>query len=199
MKNKRRTARLALVTLAAAIALLGAGVHAATAAPAATAKVTNTCWQDVVNDWLHHNGHIQGTYPIPCYAQAIQHLNGYSDIQGYSNVIEDIHRAMLAAIQQGKGGGPPSNGSSGPSSGPSSKGPTNPSSSTSNHDRSWVQSLADKLGPGNARSIPLPLLVLGGLALLLLLAAVGTWLAKRIQTRRMTAAPAPAPAPRNPR
>ena len=38
---------------------------------------------------------------------------------------------------------------------------------------SFFTSLGDRLGPGNAQSVPLPLLVLGGLALLLLLAAGG--------------------------
>ncbi|HET8893605.1 MAG TPA: hypothetical protein VFM96_05870 [Gaiellaceae bacterium] len=183
------------MTLAAATALLGAGVQSASASPAAIATSTNTCWQDVVNDWLHHNGQIKGTYAIPCYTQAIQHLNAYADVKGYSNVIDDIHRALLAAIHQDRSGGPPTN--SGPGPGPSNNGPTNPVDAK--QDRGWVQSLADRLGPGNARSIPLPLLVLGALALLLLLAAFGTWLARRIQTRRVTPAPAPAPLPRNPR
>ncbi|HVH51389.1 MAG TPA: hypothetical protein VM690_04540 [Gaiellaceae bacterium] len=183
------------MTLAAATALLAAGIQRASASPAAIAMSTNTCWQDVVNDWLHHNGQIKGTYAIPCYTQAIQHLNAYADVKGYSNVIDDIHRALLAAIHQDRSGGPPTGNSGPPSS--NNNGPTTPG--TAKQDRGWVQSLADRLGPGNARSIPLPLLVLGALALLLLLAAFGTWLAKRIQTRRVTPAPAPASLPRNPR
>lgn len=195
-REKRTWARMLAVTFAAATALLAAGVQRAGASPAATATSTNTCWQDVVNDWLHHNGQIKGTYAIPCYTQAIQHLNAYADVKGYSNVIDDIHRALLAAIHQDRSGGPPTN--SGPGAGPSNNG-TGTTPGTANHDRGWVQSIADSLGPGNARSIPLPLLVLGALALLLLLAAFGTWLARRIQTRRVTPAPAPSPLPRNPR
>ena len=194
--EKRTRARVLVVTLASATALLAAGVHGASAAPAVIATSTNTCWQDVVNDWLHHNGKIKNTYAIPCYTQAIQHLNAYADVKGYSNVIDDIHRALLAAIHQDRSGGPPS-GNSGPGS--SNNGPGNTNTGTANHDRGFVQGLADRLGPGNARSIPLPLLILGALALLLLLAAFGTWLARRIQTRRVTPAPAPAPWPRNPR
>lgn len=187
-----------LVTLAAATALLSAGVQRASASPLAITAATNTCWQDVVNDWLHHNGRIEGTYAIPCYTQAIQHLNAYADVKGYSNVIDDIHRALLAAIHQDRtGGGPPSGNSGPPSSNNNGPGTTPPGPAT--HDRGWIQSIADRIGPGNARSIPLPLLVLGALALLLLLAAFGTWLARRIQTRRVTPAPAPAPLPRNPR
>ena len=198
-REKRTWARMVLVTLAAATALLAAGAQRASASPAAITASTNTCWQDVVNDWLHHNGQIKGTYAIPCYTQAIQHLNAYADVKGYSNVIDDIHRALLAAIHQDRtGGGPPS---SNPGSGPSSNnnGPGNTNPGNAKPDRGWIQGIADSLGPGNARSIPLPLLVLGALALLLLLAAFGTWLARRIQTRRVTPAPAPAPPPRNPR
>ncbi len=196
-RNKRTTARLLAVALAASFALLGAGVHPASAGPAANTATTNTCWQDVVNDWIQHKGQIKYTYAIPCYTQAIQHLNGYADIQGYSNIIDDIHRALLAAIHEGRGGGPPTAPPSG-SSGGSGTG-TGTGNGTTSHDRSWVQSLADSLGPSNARSIPLPLLILGGLALILLLAAIATWLAKRIQNRRVTPAPAPAPHPRDPR
>jgi hypothetical protein len=188
-----------LVTLAAATALLAAGVHSASASPAAITASTNTCWQDVVNDWLHHNGQIKGTYAIPCYTQAIQHLNAYADVKGYSNVIDDIHRALLAAIHQDRTGGGPPSGNSGPGPSTNNNGPGNANPGNAKPDRGWVQSLADRIGPGNARSIPLPLLVLGVLALLLLLAAFGTWLARRIQTRRVTPAPAPSPLPRNPR
>ena len=47
-----------------------------------------------------------------------------------------------------------------------------------------LSKVADKLNPGSASSLPVPLLVLGGLALLLV-AAGGAGLAyKRFQTRR---------------
>jgi hypothetical protein len=186
-----------LVALAAASVLLAFGAGTASAAPAASSKATKNCWQQVVNDWIQHNGTIQHTYPIPCYTQAIQHLNGYADIQGYSNIIDDIHRALLAAMhQQRGGGGPPTSGGAGPKgTGGGTGTKTVAPKASSNH--SWVQSLADRLGPGNARSIPLPLLVLGVLALLLLLAAVATWFARRMQARRVTPAPAPAAGPRD--
>lgn len=186
----RITARLALAAIAATLAFLAAGVGPASAAPAATSLATNTCWLDVVNDWLDHNGVIHGTYPIPCYTQAIQHLDSYPDIKEYSTAADDIHRALLAALRQDRGGGP--------GNGLGDGGGTLPpgTSGGSKGGGGFVHDLAGKLGPGNARSIPLPLLVLGGLALLLLLAAVATWVAKRIQTRRMTPAPSPAPLPR---
>ena len=196
-RERARTSRLVLVALAFATAVLAVGAGKASAGPAVNSHATTKCWQSVVNDWIEHNGTIKNTYPLPCYSQAIQHLNAYADIQGYSNIIDDIHRALLAAMHQQQGG--PGSGPGGPA-GPSSSGPGGSSSTkpgahgTTGH--SWVQSIADRLGPGNARSIPLPLLVLGALALLLLLAAAATWFAKRIQARRVTPATAPARVPR---
>jgi hypothetical protein len=195
---------LRLILAAAAAALVA--VPAATAAPAATLKATNGCDLAVINDWLK-DGHVDGIYAIPCYTQAIQRLNSMPDVKGYSSATDDIHDALLAAIRQDRGGGPgdssgggggggtdPSGGGSSQSGSSSSGDGT--SSASSSGDKSVIRHLADRLGPGDAQSIPLPLLVLGGLAVLLLLAALGTWLARRLQARRMT--PAPAPAPRRP-
>ena len=188
----RIAARLALTAAAATLALLA--VSSASAAPAVTVKATNTCWLDVVNDWLDHNGLIRGTYPIPCYTQAIQHLDAYPDIKEYSTASDDIHRALLAALRQDRGGGP----GNGVGSGDNTLPPGTSGGSNSGGD-GFFGSIAKSIGPGNARSIPLPLLVLGSLALLLLLGAIATWFAKRIQNRRMTPAPAPAPYPSDPR
>jgi len=175
--------RTTLTAVGAALTLFVA-VPSASAAPAATATATNSCWLDVINDWLD-NSRVDKTYPVPCYTHAIQQLNTYPDVQNYSSAADDIHRALLAAIHdRGSGGGsrPPSGPSSGPSSAPPSNDPQpNPISSIFNSGR-----------PGNAQSIPLPLLVLGGLAALLLLSAIGTWVVRRLQARRVSPVPAPA-------
>ena len=182
------TMRVILATIAGTFVFLGAGVGAAAAAPAASLQATGECWKDVVNDWLHNHPNLKGTYAIPCYTQAIQHLNSYPDIAGYSSAPDDIQRALFAAIHQDRGNGPGSGLSitpSGPSSGPGNGG-------TSSHTSLWT-SITDRLSPGNAQSVPLPLIVLAGLALLLLLAAAATWFARRLQSRRVTPAPAHAP------
>jgi hypothetical protein len=146
----------------------------------------------VINDWLD-NSRVDGTYAIPCYTQAIQQLNKYPDVQNYSSAADDIHRALLAAFRQdrGSGGGsgptPPSpNPSSGPGNG---QGPGGPNGGPPKHNGFWT-SVTNKLGPSDAQSIPLPLLVLGGLAVLLLATAGATWLARRLQARRMPPTPA---------
>ena len=51
--------------------------------------------------------------------------------------------------------------------------------------------LAKKLGPSTADSIPIPLLVLGGLAFSLMAAAGVSYLARRVQARRAAADPPP--------
>jgi hypothetical protein len=51
--------------------------------------------------------------------------------------------------------------------------------------------LADKLGPSTADTIPIPLLVLGGLALTLILAAAVSFFARRVQARRAATEPQP--------
>jgi hypothetical protein len=179
--------KLVLAVLLGAAAL----VPAAQASPASLQQATSTCWLQVINDWLDNN-QVDRVYAIPCYTQAIQKLSSYSDIAGYSSAIDDIRRAELAAIRQdrsngsGGPGGGISGGGGGPTSGPS--GPNGPGGGSSGHSK-----FLGIPGPSSATSIPLPLIVLGALAILLALSALGTWLVRRLQTRR-PGRPAPAPA-----
>jgi hypothetical protein len=191
MSMRRAIGKTGLALAVTAFAL--AGARAASAAPAATQQATNDCWKTVVNDWLNNQPNLKGTYPVACYTQAVQHLSAYPDINQYSSAIDDIKRALLAAIHEDRGGGPPTSGGGfnpGPTgpSGPSSGGPP------AGDGHGILGDVAKRLGPGNAQSIPLPLLVLGGLALLLLLTAAATWFARRLQARRVTPAPAHASA-----
>jgi hypothetical protein len=186
MTTAQTTTRVLLATIAGAFAFLVAGVGGAAAAPAEAQQATSKCWLQVINDW-EDNNQVDKIYAIPCYTQAIQHLSAYPDVRGYSSAIDDIHRAMLAVIHE-EGRGSPGIGSSG---GPSS--PIGPGGSKPPGGSGPLTSVIDHLAPGNAQSIPLPLIVLGGLALLLLLAAAATWFARRLQTRRVTPATAPAP------
>ena len=193
--RKRTRAAGAAVALLAAVVVLGAGAGSAAASPSSLSDATSTCWKDVINDWLAHEPNVVGTYPYACYTQAIQHLNSYQDVRGYSNAPDDIRRALLAALHNGGSSGGP--GSSPPSNSSGPSGPSTPKSGISRNSggpappasKSLVTKLFDSVGPSNAQSVPLPLLVLAGLAVLLLLAALGTWIARRIQSRRMTPAP----------
>jgi hypothetical protein len=180
------------ITILLAAAALFAAVPAAQAAPAALQSATNTCWRDVINDWLAHQPNVVGTYAIPCYTQAIQHLNQYTDVAAYSSAPDDIQRALLAAIRDQRGGGGPNNGggsgpngsNSGPGAGPG--GSDGGNSGSGGHG----SGLGAIFGAHDATSVPLPLIVLGALAVLLALAALATWLARRFQERRIQPAPA---------
>ena len=102
---------------------------------------------------------------------------------------------MLAAIHQERGNGPGGGlgGGGGPGGGPGGGGPggsSGGSDGTSGGGGHHGSSFLGINGASSATSIPLPLIVLGALAVLLALAALATWLARRFQTRR----PAPAPA-----
>lgn len=183
------------MAVAATLAFAVSGVGPASGAPAATAVASGGCWLDVINDWLDNN-RVDRLYAIPCYTQAIQKLNMYPDVRDYSSAADDINRALLAAIRQDRGNGPPdsSGGPGSPLGGPTGNDPSNPSGpSASPGSDSLFRRVADKIGPTDAQSIPLPLLVLAGLAFLLLAAAGATWLARRLQAKRL-----PPPAPKRP-
>jgi hypothetical protein len=190
--------RLLFAATLGVLALLAAGAREAAAAPSAALNPTSGCDLAVINDWADNN-RVDKIYAIPCYTQAIQRLSSYPDLEGYSSAADDIHDALLAALRQDRGGG----GTSGPSDGSSGGGPAGggtgggggSSSSSGNGNGGPIGSGIDKIGGSNAQSVPVPLLVLGGLALLLLLAAGATWVARRLQSRRMTPAPAPARRP----
>jgi hypothetical protein len=190
MTTRQTTTRVLLATIAGAFAFLAVGVGGAVAAPAASQQATGQCWKDVVNDWLRNHPNLKGTYAIPCYTQAIQHLDSYPDIAGYSSAPDDIQRALLAAIHQDRGNGPGSGLGITP---PGPGGNQGNGVGTSPKGKGLWTSITDRLAPGNAQSVPLPLIVLAGLALLLLLAAAATWFARRVQSRRVTPAPAHAP------
>jgi hypothetical protein len=180
-------------TVLAALLVAGAAAFAApraSASPLALQTATSHCYLDVINDWLD-NSRVDRTYAIPCYTQAIQKLSSYGDIAGYSSAVDDIHRALLAAARQDRGDGPgDSSGGAGPSgSSGGSSGGNPPAGGDSGGSSGGILGIG---GPTDATSIPLPLIILGALAVLLALAALGTWLARRYQTRRPRPAPAPA-------
>jgi hypothetical protein len=184
-----RPLRLTTIMLAALLAAAAAtfAAPAAQAAPAALMQATSHCWLDVINDWVDNN-QVDGTYAIPCYTQAIQQLNERPDIKGYSSAVDDIHRALLAAIRQDRNSGPPASGGNNP---PGTSGVTpGPGGGSTGGGSSGGGGIFGFGGPSSATSVPLPLIVLGALAILLALAALGTWFARRFQARR----PAPAPA-----
>jgi hypothetical protein len=160
-------------------------------AATATAAGTVPCWKQVISDW--YDGRIDNVYPLHCYHEAIAHLP--EDVQTYSSAKDEINRALLAALRHdrdGYGGG-----SAGAGIGATASGPEGPGGGDA--PGGILTRLLEALGPSNAESVPLPLLVLAVIALLLLAAAAGSFVAKRIQARRPPGPPpVPATAPAQP-
>jgi hypothetical protein len=165
--------RLAQTAVLAALVALALGVHAA---PAAT-----PCWKQLINDW--YDGRIDNLYPQHCYKEAIRHLP--PDVEIYSNARSDIERALLAA-KLGKKAPPNANGgASGTGKKGGGKGTTIGIGGEKAGDTPLTGRLIDKLGPSKADSAPIPLLVLGGLALLLMAAGGSGVLWRKYQAKRL--------------
>jgi hypothetical protein len=165
---------------------------------AAPAAAKDPCWKTLIDDW--YDGRIDSVYPVACYRAALEHMP--EDVAQYSSLGDDINRALQAAIaSQGPNGG----GSNGSSTGGGSTsgvmgtsapvndtfygGPTSERSGALIAGRDIggpVPSAIDAIGPGSADSVPVPLLVLGGLSVLLLSLGAAGFAARRVQARRAT-------------
>ena len=138
------------------------------------------CWVTLLNDW--YDGRIDNVYPIPCYQDTIKHLP--KDIEVYSSAREDIQRALQLAIAHEKNPKAPAPtitsvgpgvGTTGAKGTTSSKGRTNPPGP--------IPSAINNSSPGGATSFPLPLIILGGLAVFLLAAGAVGLIIRRMQGR----------------
>jgi hypothetical protein len=158
------------------------------AAAAATLGVStaqaSSCSNALIRDW-YVDGRIDKTYPVHCYREALKDIP--EDQIVYGTLRDDLTRALENVIRDHNGNVtpmtpvPPSGGG-GDSSGGSSSG---------NHDEGFFHWVAKKIGPGSANSVPVPLLVLGGLALALIAAAAISYGARRYQTRKGHTDPPP--------
>jgi hypothetical protein len=177
-----------LVAACASLAVFATPAHAAT-----------PCWKLLLNDW--YDGTINKTYPIPCYHQAIAHLP--TDIKVYSSAADDINRALQAAIAKKRHtkttATPATTAATGATtthktktssthttSNPTTTAQTTTTPTTTKKNGPVKQVLKD-ITPGGADSFPLPLLILGLLAIVLVLAGVGGMLWRRYQDRGGTA------------
>jgi cobalamin biosynthesis Mg chelatase CobN len=177
--TSHRTLRLG-VALIAFLILSAVGSGSASAKPK-----TSSCAKQVVADW-YDDGRVGKIYPLECYRDAIKSLP--PDVIDYSNAKEEIGRA-LAFARQGKpdpGGSDPTpattgttgTGTTGTATGTApereSGGP--PGTGTSATATQTATETADASGPS---SVPIPLLVLGGLAVVLLAAGGAGYLRRR--------------------
>jgi len=162
--------------------LVGAVLAATTAGPA---SASTPCWKVLINDWL--DGRIDQLYAVHCYRDAINHLP--ADIEEYSSARQDINRALQARLQNKPAPknkhtiiGPAGNGNGGPNSGNGGDG-DGPLNTAIGAGR-----------PSKADSVPLPIIVLAGIAGGLLLLGGAGFFARRLQARRVLR-PAESPSP----
>ncbi|MBA3841776.1 MAG: hypothetical protein H0X39_04010 [Actinobacteria bacterium] len=76
-----------------------AGVVACSAFPSGAAAAV-PCRNKIYNDW-YHDGKIASTYPLACYRDALTHVRG--DLKVYSSLTDDIRSALQAAIARKNG------------------------------------------------------------------------------------------------
>jgi hypothetical protein len=161
----------------------------ALAAPG-TATAANPCWKELVNDYWADN-RVDKIYDISCYREAMAKLP--RDVQEYSDAQDDLRRALLEAIRDDR-----SNGGFGDTTDEEG----NPTAAAPGGDDEggggFFREVLDRLGPKNADSVPVPLLVLASIAIILLGAAGASYGARWLQARRTELMPSPAP-PNKPR
>jgi hypothetical protein len=194
----RRSVLSTSIVKAALLAALVSAAFAGSAVRAAPAQAATPCWKLLLNDW--YDGRIDQTYPVHCYKDALKHLP--SDVQTYSSAHDDILRALQSAItkqksehknvsnntlvppEQAGSGGTGSGGSGGGGSGGTTTSTSTSTSTTGEPGRNDNGGLAGSVSSDSPSSIPTPLLILGGLALLLVAAGAAGLIAKRVQARR---------------
>jgi hypothetical protein len=120
---------------------------------------------------------------VHCYGDAIKHIP--DDLAQYSSIIEDIQSARqqllrsrqnlrrTQSLQPTRGGG--------------AENPIrNPKAVTADEpNRDLFTAAFNKVGPRNADSVPLPLIILAGLAMLLIAAGGAGLVARRLRARKL--------------
>jgi len=151
---------LALIAALAATTALALGAGSAAA---------QSCVDKVIDDWYVDNT-INGQYSTTCYRQALGRVNDQMRI--YSNLPEELERGLRQAVaREGVLGTRTTK--------------IQPSRSTQSRKSSGpIQRVLGELGPDRADSIPIPLMILAGVALLLIAAGAASAIVRRLNGRR---------------
>jgi hypothetical protein len=182
---------------------------AALALGATPAFAAKSCARQIIDDW-YKDGRVDRIYDLHCYEEAIDELP--EDVLQYSSAREDIERALQDALRKGAPAGPTDDDSSddaGAGSPPSTSGDDSDGDATNRPSPEPTEQPETRATPetptttprepdagtetpeaigevesSDAGSVPLPLIVLGGLALLLLAAGGAGYLNRRLHARR---------------
>jgi hypothetical protein len=149
----------------------------------AEARLESKCSQALIHDW-YVDGRVDKTYPVHCYREALRDIP--EDQIVYGTLRDDLTRALQAVIRDNDGDVGP--GTPVPGADPNGG---NGASGGGDQDEGFFTRLARRLGPDTADSIPIPLLVLGGLALLLMAAAAVSFITRRMHAKKAASDPPP--------
>ena len=159
-----RTFVAALVLALSALAALGA---------ASPAEAATACGKKVLADWFD-NGRIDRLYPLNCYEEAIDAIP--DDLRDYADAEDVITRALQAALR-----GDLTGGGRDPTPGDNPNTSGNKGNGNSTGDGETDQQAAPNVDTSGPSSIPIPLLVLGGMSIVLLAAGGLGYLSRRRQ------------------
>jgi hypothetical protein len=166
------------------LALACAAVTALSAPPAAEAAKSEPCWKRLIDDWVD-NGRFDHFYSAACIDQARKHLP--EDIRAYSDIEEKISAMRQQAARTTQSVSNAGDKSDPPSEPPvrSQTGEPQPQStpSESPRDPGPISEALNK-DTTSADSVPLPLILLAGLALLLMAAGATGLAHRKLQARR---------------
>ena len=168
--------------------LLGLVLAVAAAGPAAA----SACGDKVIDDW-YDDGRVDGSYELHCYDDAIDALP--RDVKDYSSAKDDIERALQNRLNDKPA--PPATTDPSPDEPgvgtpedldgdgiPNEEDPS-PGKPGDDDDDGGPEAGAGDVDTAAADSVPVPLLVLAGLALLLVAAGSAGYITRRLQARRL--------------
>ena len=169
-----KSALIAVTLLVSGVALL------VIASPAEAAK---PCWERVIDDWIE-DGRIDGVYSTACLQQAKKHLP--EDLRAYSNFEESLDESMQASRRPAGVGGSGSNSGNRNVTPKEAKEITEKAGNGSKQPEDGpIDEVLNAGGPNSADSVPLPLIILSGLALVLLAAGAAGVAHRKLAARKI--------------
>ncbi|MDQ3777454.1 MAG: hypothetical protein M3310_01095 [Actinomycetota bacterium] len=136
-------------------------------APAAAAESAAPCWKRLLDDW-QRDGRVDGVYPAGCYEEALKRVP--EDVRAYSSFPDDVKRARqemlrVRRLQNADRASEPESAGDAPATGTAdARRVLEREPETGPRDEGPIDSALNRLGSKDADSVPLPLLVLAGLA-----------------------------------
>jgi hypothetical protein len=151
----------------------------------ARADAKTPCRDKIFNEW-YHSGKVASTYPLSCYQDALRHVPAQDAV--YTSLSDDIRLALQAAVARSHGQQVPQEIGEGDSTRLTSSGKQTATTSSSSSTSSKPDTAPDAADPGgmtttttpatttpvvaaaatsSSGGVPVPVLVLGGVALAL--------------------------------